>query len=165
MARSGAGLQRQGMDRQRGGGNLGANAGLAAEVSEIGGEAVAEVDRGGRKADGAAAPAPRRSAAAGSICGWAASRGVHRAERDSGRPGLRSRPRAAPCRQARRPHRPVRRSRRVRRRRVLRCAAVRAPPGQTPPAQCPPAPARRAIRWCRRPPAARRIAPPGCAGR
>lgn len=45
----GAGLLRQGMDRQRGGGDLGADAGLAAEVREIGGEAVAEVDAGGGK--------------------------------------------------------------------------------------------------------------------
>jgi hypothetical protein len=35
------------MDWQRGGGYLGANSGLAAEVSQIGGEAVAEVDGGG----------------------------------------------------------------------------------------------------------------------
>ena len=45
----GAGLLRQGMNRQRGGGYLGADAGLAAEVGEIGGEAVAEVDAGGGK--------------------------------------------------------------------------------------------------------------------
>ena len=43
----GVGLLHQGMDRQRGGGDLGADAGLAAEVGEIGGEAVAEVDAGG----------------------------------------------------------------------------------------------------------------------
>jgi hypothetical protein len=37
------------MDWQRGGGYLGANSGLAAEVSQIGGEAVAQVNgRGGQ---------------------------------------------------------------------------------------------------------------------
>ena len=45
----GAGLLRQGMDRQRGGGDPGADTGFAAEVGEIGGEAVAEVDAGGGK--------------------------------------------------------------------------------------------------------------------
>ena len=56
---SGADLQRQGMDRQRGGEYLCANAGLTAEVREIGGEAVAEVD-GRRLPVCAAAGAPGR---------------------------------------------------------------------------------------------------------
>ena len=42
-----AGLHRQGMNWQCVAQHLGADAGLAAEVGEVGGEAVAEVDGGG----------------------------------------------------------------------------------------------------------------------
>ena len=142
------------MDRQRVGGNLRADAGLAAEVGKVGGEPVAEVDGGGGEAAAQQCQPHGDAGLRAAVADGPRCRVVHRCGKALGCALL-----AAPFHLGQFGGRATQFAGHVEgvAGRVRRCAAARGPLGPIPPAQCLRAPVRKAIRWCRHRPAEPRM--------